>query len=386
MDGVARVARVGRWSIALLAVAAAAATGAVLTGVFAPGLGAGPPMPPLALSGKPVVEQVAVGDEHVKVVVVPHRPGPNLVWVDADGYLVGRAAGELVPVERRPGAPGGWAMVDLPSGPSTLWLEQGDDKASLVVDAASSVPPLPAITTAAGPECLSAVVGAVMAGAGPPSTCPDQTLSTEDRKALRGMLRSIAERGVPGIRLVGGDSPRADAAEAVVRQQAARLGLPVDGRPDPLDARVVVANWATAEQALITQTRDFAGSGVYLAPWLGNGTLLGYSSGAVVVLNYDTTAGAAAEYIAALDRFATRELASPAGFAAWLAGSGRPQPAGPTRLYAALAGFSLMGVAGDRHAIHGSHSPSEDHGMSGGTGGWIPNGRMTTVSRPLDAS
>lgn len=125
---------------------------------------------------------------------------------------------------------------------------------------------------------------------------------------------------------------------------------------------------------------------MYLAPWLGNGTLLGYSSGAVVVLNFDTTEGAAAEYIGALDRFATRELASPAGSAAWLAGSGRPQPAGPTRLYAALAGLSLMGVQGDRHAVHGSHPSSDGHGMSGGTGGWIPNGRMTTVSRPLSTS
>lgn len=165
-----------RWSIALVAVAVgvlvAAATGAVLTGVFAPGLGAGPAMPPLALSEKPVVEQVAVGDEHLKIVVVPHRPGPNLVWVEAEGYLVGRAASELVAAERRPGAPGGWAMVDLPAGPSTLWVGQGDHKASLVVDAASSVPALPAITTAAGPECISAVVGAAMAGAGPPVACP----------------------------------------------------------------------------------------------------------------------------------------------------------------------------------------------------------------------
>ena len=384
------MARVARWSIALVAVLVTvlvtAATGAVLTGVFASGLGAGPAMPPLALSGKPVVKQVAVGDEHVRIVVVPHRPGPNLVWVEADGYRVGPAAGELVPAERRPGAPGAWATVELPAGPSTLWVEQGDRRAALVVDAVASVPVLAAITTAAGPECVSAVVGAVMAGAAPPAACPNQALAAEDRTALRLMLRSIAERGVPGIRLVGGDSPRADAAEAVVRQQAARLGLPLDGPRHPLDARVVVADWARAEQALITQTRDYAGSGVYLAPWLGNGTLLGYSSGAVVVLNYDTTEGAAAEYIAALDRFAARDLASPAGFAAWLAASDRPQPVGPTRLYAALAGFSMMGVEGDRHAMSGVHSSSAGHGMSGGTGGWIPKGRLTAVSRPLGTS
>lgn len=375
--------RVGLASIALVAVVTAAATGAVLTGVFASGVGAGPALPPHAVAGQPVVEQIAVGDRHARVVVVPHRPGRNLVWVDGDGYRVGPAGWDLVPAKRRPGAAGAWAMVDLPAGPSTLRVEHGDSRAMLPLNADFAVPELPAITTADGPECLSAVVGAAMAKAPPPSRCPNRTLAPADRKALRGMLRSLADRSVPGIRLVGGDSPRANAAETLVRRLAAQLDLPVDGPPHPLDARVVVGDWATAERALARQTRDPARSGVYLAPWLANGTLLGYSTGAVVVLNYDTTAGEAAKYVAALDSFATRELASPAGFTAWLTGSGRPVPTGPARLYAALAGFSLMGVDPEMRNGHHAH---DAHKARSQTGGWIPRGRMATVSKPLDTS
>ncbi len=365
------LSRAGRVTIGLVAVVAAVATGVVVTGVFAGGVGAGPPMPPQAAGGQPVVEQVSVDGRTAQVVVVPHRPGPNLVWVDGEGYQVG-VGDALVAAQRRAGAPGAWALVDLPAGPTTLWVEHSGRRAALDVHPDATVPTtLPAITTAAGPECLSAVVGAALAGAVPPSRCPNQALTAADRTALRGMLRSIADRGVPGVRLVGGDSPRANAAERLVRREAARLNLPVDGVGHPLDARVVVGDWSAAERALATQARKPARSGVYLAPWLGNGTLLGYSSGAVVVLNYDTTAGPAAEYIAELDKYALRKLASPAGFTTWLAATGRPAPAGPPRLYAALAGFSLMGV------------DLSHRGGGIGTGGWVPNGRLTTVSKPL---
>jgi hypothetical protein len=371
-------------TIAVVVVVVAAAVGALVAATFASGVGSGPGLPPQAMAGQPVIQAVTVGADHAKVVVVPHRPGPNLVWVDGDGYRVGTARDDLIPAERRPGAPGGWAVLDLRSGDSLLWIERAGRRASIALDAEPVVPELPAITTAGGPECLSAVVGAVMAGAAPVSRCPDQALGAVDRGALRGMIRSIAGRHVPGIRLVGGDSPRAHAAESLIRRQARRLGLVVDGTPRRLDARVVVGDWSTAERALIRQTRDPAGSGVYLAPWLANGTLLGYSSGAVVVLNYDTTQGAAAEYVADLDRFATRKLASPAGFAAWLAASGRPAPTGPARLYAALAGFDLMGADPSMRAMNGMDGMPGSVG--GATGGWIPNGRMTSVSKPLNTS
>jgi hypothetical protein len=378
------VARAGWVTIAVVAVVAAAVVGALIAATFASGVGSGPGLPPQAMAGQPVVQAAAVGADHAKVVVVPHRPGPNLVWVDGEGYRVGTERDQLVAAERRPGAPGGWAVLDLRSGASMLWVEHAGHRASIALDAEPVVPELPGITTADGPECLSAVVGAVMAGAAPLGRCPDQALAAADRRALRGMIRSIADRHVPGIRLVGGDSPRADAAEALVRRQAHGLGLAVDGPPRRLDARVVVGDWSTAEQALIQQTRDPAGSGVYLAPWLANGTLLGYSSGAVVVLNYDTTQGPAAEYVADLDRFATRKLASPEGFAAWLAASGRPAPAGPARLYAALAGFDLMGADPGMRAMNGMNGMQRSVG--GATGGWIPNGRMTSVSKPLNTS
>lgn len=368
------VRRAARWAVGLVAVLVAFVTGAVITGVFASGVGAGPAPTPRALSGQPVVESVAVGHDRARIVIVPHRPGRNLVWIDGDGYGVRSGNGTLVPAGRRLGAAGSWAVIDLPAGPSTLRIQRGDAEGTVQLNAESSVPNLPALLTDGGPECLSAVVGATIAGAPPPARCPDQRFAPADRAAIRGMLRSIAERKVPGIRLVGGDTPRADAAERLVRREAGRLGLTVNGERAALDARVVVGDWAAAERTLERQVRDPAGSGVYLAPWLGNGKLLGYSSGAVVVLNYDTTAGAAAQYVAALDRFAVRTLASPAGFAAWLAATRRPVPSGPARLYAGLAGFTMMGV------------DLRGHDAGVGTGGWIPNGRLTPVSGPLDTS
>lgn len=339
------------------------------------GLAAAPPLPASAAAGEPVVRTVALGGTAAQVVVVPHRPGRNLVWASGEGYRVGVGGARPVDAQRRPGSPGSWAVVDLPAGDSTLWVSRGGDRQGLRLHADPAVPALPGITGPRGPECLTAAVGSAIADGPPLTRCPDEDLSAAAETAVRGIVRSLDERGVPGIRLVADDSPRAAAARAAVLDEARRTGIPVGGPPDPLDARVVVGGWPMAEQVLITQQKDPAASGVYLAPWLGNGTLLGYSTGAVVALNYDTTEGTAAEYVAALDRAGIRELASPSGFGTWLPATGRPHPAGPARLYAAIAGFDLMGADPDMRAMH-------DMPMST-TGGWIPNGRMVAVSEPL---
>lgn len=352
-------------ALTALAVAAALAVTAVAT------LRESDPPPVRAAAGEVVVHRLALGERHVNLVLAPHRPGRNLVWMDTPDHRVGTDDASRT-LRRRPGAPGGWAVVDLPAGPSTLWVQRGESRASVLLNAAPSAGGVGELSAADGPECLSAVIGAAVANASPPAACPAAALAATERAVLRAMVRSLVDRQVPGLRLVTGDSPRAKAAERTVRRTAQRLGLRVDGPPDPLDARMVVGGWQAAEDALLTQAEDPAGSGVYLAPWLGNGTLLGYSTGALVALNYDTTEGPAADYIAALDRFGVRALASPAGFSAWLRATGTAMPVAPTRLYAALAGFSLMGV--DPHM----------HPMASATGGWIPNGRMAAVSGPLD--
>ena len=343
------------------------------------GVSAAPSSPVLAAEGQSGIVTFTLAGSPTSVAIVPNRPGPNLIWVSAEGSKVGTSVEDLAPAERRPGAPGAWTVVDLPAGASKLWVAQGAHRQALLVNADASVPVLPGITGPQGPECLTAVIGGTIAGAPAPSTCPDQSLDRRDDAALRAMVRSLAGRTVPGIRLVGGDSPRAKAAAAAVKAEAKRNGIPVNSRPDDLDARVVVGSWEDAERALLVQrTSDPALSGVYLAPWHANGRLLGYSTGAVVVLGYDTTKGSAADYVAALDVEASRALASPAGFEAWLSADGRPQPVSTPRLYAALAGFTMMGVdpamreGGDMDDMHGSTS-----------GGWIPNGRMTPVSKRL---
>ena len=340
---------------------AALATGAVLA--------AAPALPAPAPAGQPVLRTITLNAGPAQMVVVPHRPGPNLVWISSDGYTVGTSTAHLVPATTRPGSPGGWAVVDLPAGPSELWITHVGERTALRLDADPAVPALPAITGPNGPECLTAVVGSAIAGGPTPKSCPGERLDPADATALRGTIRSLADRGVPGIRLVTGDSARSAAAAAVVTTEAARAHIRVNGPADPNDARVVVSGWPEAEQALITQNRSPVNSGVYLAPWLANGTLLGYSTGAVVALNFDTTDDTARAYVDALDGRATRALASPAGYHTWLTTTGRPQPTGPARLYAAIAGFDIMGAGMDMHGA--------------ATGGWIPAGRLTAVSQPL---
>ena len=346
----------------------------VLTAALATGatLAAAPPLAAPAPAGQPVLRTVALDVGQAEVVVVPHRPGPNLVWISGDGYTVGTGTAEMVPAATRPGSPGGWAVVDLPAGPSALWVARGGERTPLRLDADPAVPALPGITGPNGPECLTAVVGSVIAGGPVPRICPSDQLGPAEVTALRGLVSSLAERGVPGIRLVTGDSARSAAAAEVVTAEAARDRIAVDGPAHRNDARVVVSGWSKAEETLLTQQHDPVGSGVYLAPWLANGTLLGYTTGAVVALNFDTTSDTPLAYVDALNSRGSRALAAPAGYHAWLAATGRPQPTGPAHLYAAIAGFDMMGVD---PAMRGGHST--------GAFGWIPGGRMTPVSKAL---
>ncbi len=346
----------------------------MLTAALATGatLAAAPPLAAPAPAGQPVLRTVVLAAGQVEVVVVPHRPGPNLVWVSGDGYTVGTSATEMVPAAARPGSPGGWAVVDLPAGASAMWIARGGERTPLRLAASTAVPALPGITGPNGPECLAAVMGSVIADGPVPSRCPADELTSADATALRGLVGSLAERSVPGIRLITGDSARSAAAAEVITVAAAGDGLPVDGPAHPNDARVVVSGWSEAEETLLVQQRDPVSSGVYFAPWLANGTLLGYTTGAVVALNFDTTSDTPLAYVDALNRRGSRALASPAGYHAWLAATGRPQPTGPAQLYAAIAGFDMMGAV---PAMRGGHSTRAS--------GWIPGGRMTPVSEPL---
>ena len=447
---------------------------------------------PAAATGTPVLRVVQLAAGAVPVLVVPNRPGWNLVHVGLagasvgaaggasdgssvgssggssvgssggvaggvlDGVSVGTEPGRLVAVQRRPGASGGWAAVHLPAGRATLLVAHGGRTAELTMD--TGEPPAgaapPDLTGPDGPECASAALGRLVAGAVQPvASCPADELLAADASALRGIVRFLAGRGQRAITVVADSSPRSVAAAAVLRSESARAGITVatpavptavppavpsavpsagtqtgpavqpqpsaplgspnsttpglsqpagpsqspsstapgfggppsqragpsqspsstSSGPDGASSQplVVVAGWAAADGALRTLAADQANAagGAYLAPWLMHAPVLAGPVAQVIASSYSPAEEPAMAYLAALRDAFPGEPASTSGYAWWLAVSGTTA-GGPVRLYAA-ARLSLPGAA----AGHG-HTAL----------GWLPGGRLTAVSVPLDVS
>jgi len=129
-----------------------------------------------------------------------------------------------------------------------------------------------------------------------------------------------------------------------------------------------VSGWATADAALrgLAADRANASGGAYLAPWLLHAPLLDGPVARLVALRYDPTDEPPQAYLAALSRAFRGEPASGTGYAAWLAARGSSTD-GPVRLYAA-ARLAVPGSVGHGHA----------------DAGWLPGGRLTAVTTPLD--
>ncbi|MGH3978848.1 MAG: hypothetical protein ACRDRZ_07590, partial [Pseudonocardiaceae bacterium] len=327
--------------------------------------------PPVAAAeaGRPVLREVTVAGEQLRLVVVPHRPGPNLVHLSRDGYLVGTDPDRLVPAGRRPGAAGGWAVVDLPAGRSQLWVGNRTDRVPVRIEARDAAAPLPGVTGPDGPECLTAVLGGVTGGAGAAPRCPSEHLTAADADTVRRMVRFLAGRGIPGVRLVSDDSPRSIAATGVATRAAAESGTEVAGAPGPGSAVLLLSGWEGAERTLVEQARGATtNSGIFLAPWLATGPLLGHSTGAVTALDFDPGGGTAQRYLAALRSRGLTALASPAGFSVWLAAQHRTAADEETRLYASAQVSILPAELGHAH---------------GGQDRWIPGGTLTPVTGAL---
>jgi hypothetical protein len=354
--------RASRVGLAALGAAAVAGTALAVLPV--------PPAPPVA--GVPLLRTVLLGGEAVPVAVVPQRPGTNLVHVGPHGthmLAVGTDPGHLVPVTARRGTAGGWAVVTLPPGRSRLWVGHGGTAAALRVDTGATASPVAAALAGPdGPECASAVLGALLAGsAAPPASCPADRLSPGDAGALRETVAFLAARRARTLGVVADASPRGRAAEAVVRAAAAAHGVAVTAGPSAV--RLVVAGWDRADAALrrlVTGTAPTGG--MYLAPWLATGGLLGYSSGAVVALRFDPYGWPAQQYTAALEAAVPGAAPSASGFAAWRATRHGP-PDGPAVLYA---------------AAQVSYLPAELMHEHGASGGWVTGGRLTAATPPLD--
>ncbi|GIE48239.1 hypothetical protein Ani05nite_17730 [Amorphoplanes nipponensis] len=330
---------------------------------------ADPPVPQPA--GVPVVRLAAAG-QPVPVLIVPNRPGRNLVHVAApQGVSVGTDRGRLATAAARPGASGSWAEVRLPAGPSRLWIARGGHLAALEIDtgAAATTAPGPDgdVTGPDGPECASAVLGRLAAGTTTPVTsCPASALTAADAAALHGTIRFLAQRGQRAISLAADGSPRSVAAAALVRADSAAAGITV-GSGGPL---VVVAGWAAADRALTARAGDptRGAAGAYLAPWLLHAPLQEAAIAQLVPLGYSPRDPLPMQYLAALQGRFPDEPASASGYAAWRQARGLG-PEDQPRLYAA-ARLTVPGVPDDH--VHG--------------GGWLPHGTITPVTAVLDGT
>ncbi|MFC8538938.1 hypothetical protein ACFUJY_34165 [Streptomyces sp. NPDC057249] len=362
----------------------------------------GPDIPP----GTPVLTSLSVGQKKVPVLVVPGRPGTNLVAMSAEDGAAGPAADRLTPGRSRPGSTLTWSLVDLPAGRSTLWVSAGGATAGLPVDtgkAATRAERGPTATVGGpdGPECAHYALGRALAtdtraaartgtghsgehstaapGSGaalptvPLTSCPSDTLTPADASALRATVDYLAGRGHHALALTADSSPRGRAAAAEVRAAAARAGLTVAEPTTRNLPLVVVAGWKGADSAVraVSSGRTRA-EGTYLAPWLLNAPLLKPSAGQLLPLSYAPRAPEAEDYLAGLGTWLPGETPSAASYTAWRAARGTPASA--LRLYAAATVY-VPGTGGAAGAHHGGTGPD-----------WLPSGMIVPATGPLGSS
>jgi hypothetical protein len=295
------------------------------------------------------------------VLVVPQRPGRNLVHLPAEAVVNGVHA---VP---RPGTNGAWASIDLPPGRSTLQISLGGKESAVPVDTGSG----PA-GRAVDPECASAALGGLIGGSRVAVTsCPSDALSTGDAEAVHKLVDFLAGRKISAITVVGDDSPRAKAAADVVR----RAGIPVFDTEQPNSALVVVSGWSTAADTLskvaIEQTRKPTYiNGIYLAPWLLTAPLLKSVVSSAIPLRFDPRDPKTLAYTVALANAFPGETGSIGGLDEWLAAQGQ-QSDPSVRLYAS-AQVDAMPMDNTMDGMEMAYP-----------GQWVPNGTIVPISGPL---
>ena len=321
-------------------------------------------------AGVPVLRALEVRDQQVPVLVVPNRPGFNLVGVSAPDAGAGPARDRMTAGSRQPGSTLTWVPVTLPAGASRLWVSAGGADGVVGVNTGAGAPGPAALAGADGPECASAVAGALLAGRTDVlGSCPADALSPSDAAALRSIVGFLAGRGEKVIAVAGDSSPRGVAAAAAVRAAAEREGLstvPFGNGSHPV---VVVAGWAGAESVLSGMTAESAVDGAYLAPWLATPSLLQQDISPHIALRYEPRDAAAAEYLAALGAGLPGEGPSTAGYQAWQRARGVTAPA-PVRLYSAAVPY-MPGMGGNAH----QHDQAAD---------WLPGGMIVPVTGPLN--
>lgn len=328
-----------------------------------------PPTP--APAGVPLLRDLKLAGQSTSVLVVPQRPGWNLVHVSGTEAAIGLDPLHLTAATPLTGATGLWTRIRLPAGPSRLLILHGGRQAALPVDTGHGVASGDGFAGPDGPECASVALGDLTAGADHPVlSCPDQELRPADGQALRGMIRFIAGRRVHRITLVTDSSVRSARAEREVRALAGQYGIAVR-TPEPAHGRdpiVLVSGWQRADQILSRIAGNkLPSGGAYLAPWLLAGPLLSHPAGQLIPLRFDPRDPATLRYVAQLSARFPGELPTDSGYAAWLAAKGATRPEA-VHLFAASQVFD---------PLEGGHSEGVNRI-------WLPTGAFADVSGALD--
>jgi hypothetical protein len=334
--------------------------------------------------GVPSVQRLRHGPVTFTVTVAPARPGPNLVRVDtshAHGrsgppVLVGTSEDDLVRAEPRSGTDGLWAVVDLPEGSGTVLVTHGKThRLPFAVDTGLDDPDDPDTAAWVGPdgaECLTTATAALLAGGAARQSCPSDELHSGDAAALRGVVDTLASRGVEEIAIQHDDSPRSLAAYDLVRGAATDAGVVVvdpGDAPGERNALVVVGGWGTAAHDLAevsaTPLREqpIRSDGTWLAPWLLTPAVVDSTAGAMFALDFDIRDPAAQEFSQTLGRYFPGQSPTGSAYLAWR--SARGGTADPLSLYAASRAAIMPPMGG-----HENHET---------TVAWFPGGTVTPV-------
>ena len=287
-----------------------------------------------------VATAASVGPDAVSAVVVPNQPGWNLVHVGADGAAVGTSRDRLVPAQARPGTSGGWVAVELPPGRTELWVRDRSGLGSFTTDAGGSGHAPAAVAGPDGPECASAMLGAMLVSGAAGAECPSDALTTSDAAALRETVDFLAADGHRRLTMVTDQTPRGRSASATVRAAAAARGMavrPPSGQASPL---LVVSGWTDADTTLRgIASGSVPASATYLAPWLLTAPLLAIPAGQQVVRRFDPEDSLFQRYTAALRAAYPGQLPSASGYRAWL-GERQESESGEVRLSPTDAAFA----------------------------------------------
>ncbi|APU15756.1 MULTISPECIES: DUF6239 family natural product biosynthesis protein [Actinoalloteichus] len=235
------------------------------------------------LTGEPLLATASVDGRGVDLLIVPHRPGRNLVHVGSADVSVGTSPSTMVRATARPGAPGGWALLELGEGRDRLRVQVGERVGAVSIDPGDQQWDGADLRDPDAPEYVSAVLGQALIDPRVEVPWPASALSTQDAAVLRGLTAALAGRAVS---IVSDDSPRAEEAERVVREQAARHGVAVhDELTSSVTDVVVVAGWARAAATLRAMEPEPTRLR-HLAPWLVTWELLSTEVEQIFPLRY----------------------------------------------------------------------------------------------------